>query len=63
MSYRVLAGRAGIALSTLYRIESGQASPTLDMLAKLARTLDVRMVDLLPTDEPKRRRTTRRKRT
>lgn len=63
MSYRVLAERAGIALSTLYRIESGKASPTVDMLAKLAEALGVRVVDLIPTDEPKRRRATRRRRT
>ncbi|MBI2218948.1 MAG: helix-turn-helix transcriptional regulator [Candidatus Rokubacteria bacterium] len=61
MTYRALADQAGIALSTLYRIESGAASPTVAMLEKIARALDVRVIDLIPT-EPKRR-PTRGKRT
>lgn len=45
LTYRELADRAGIALSTLYRIESGTASPTVAMLAKLAKALEINMVD------------------
>jgi transcriptional regulator with XRE-family HTH domain len=55
LSYRDLARRAGIGLSTLYRIESGAASPTVAMLERLAGALDVQVVDFFPT-EPKRTR-------
>jgi transcriptional regulator with XRE-family HTH domain len=61
LSYRELAERAGIALSTLYRIESGAASPTVAMLETLARALRVRVRDLLGA-EPKYRPTWRTKR-
>lgn len=53
ITYRELAERAGIALSTLYRIESGAASPTVVMLEKLGRALGVDVVDFFP---PRRRR-------
>ena len=59
LSYRVLAKRAGIGLSTLYRIESGAASPTVAMLERLAVALDVRIVDFFPT-KPKHTRRARR---
>lgn len=59
MTYRGLATRAGIALSTLYRTESGQASPTVDLLTKLAAALDVDMVDFFPPRN--RRRAVRRR--
>jgi transcriptional regulator with XRE-family HTH domain len=60
LSYRELADRAGIALSTLYRIESGNASPTVLMLEKLAKALEIEVVDFFP---PKRKpwRGTRRR--
>jgi transcriptional regulator with XRE-family HTH domain len=58
MSYRELAERAGIALSTLYRIESGVASPTVAMLEKLARSLEISVTDFFPPE--RRRRSTRR---
>ena len=54
-SVRTLADRAGVSFSTVHRIEAGHLSPTVDMLAKLAEALDVRVVKLIPTDEPKRR--------
>ena len=61
LSYRELAERAGVALSTLYRIESGAASPTVTMLETLAGALAVRVRDLLGP-EPKSRSTRRAKR-
>jgi len=60
-SYRRLAARAGVALSTLYRIESGAASPTVTMLETIAGALGVRVRDLLPP-EPKTRPAWRTKR-
>ena len=54
-SVRGLADRAGVSFSTVHQAEVGRLSPTLDMLAKLSRALIVRVVDLIPTDEPKRR--------
>ena len=60
MSYRDVAKRAGIALSTLYRIESGEASPTVAMLEKLAKALDVDVVDFFPPRHRARRGTRKR---
>jgi len=60
LTYRELAGRAGIALSTLYRIESGTASPTVAMLEKLAKALGISIRNLFP-DERKSRTTKRRR--
>ena len=61
MTYRGLATRAGGALSTPYRIESGQASPTVDLLTKLAAALEIGVRDFFPADRRRRgmRRTTR----
>lgn len=61
LTYRELAGRAGIALSTLYRIESGTASPTVAMLEKLARALGIDLVDFFPPKRKPRRATRRRR--
>lgn len=60
LTYRELADRAGIALSTLYRVESGTASPTVAMLEKLAKALGISARNLLP-DERKSRTTKRRR--
>lgn len=60
LAYRELADRAGIALSTLYRIESGTASPTVAMLEKLARALGIDLVDFFPLKRKPRRGTRRR---
>jgi transcriptional regulator with XRE-family HTH domain len=43
-----LAEKAGVDFSTVHRIEHGRMSPTLDMLTKLAKALDVDIHDLLP---------------
>ena len=59
LSYRELATRAGIALSTLYRIESGAASPTVAMLERLADALEIRMADFLPSEAKRKRRAKR----
>jgi XRE family transcriptional regulator, regulator of sulfur utilization len=56
LSYRNLARRARIGLSTLYRIESGEASPTVAMLEKLAEALGIAVRDFLPVERPARRR-------
>jgi len=60
LTYRQLADRASIALSTLYRIESGAASPTVTMLEKLATALRVDVVDFFPSKRKPRRATGRR---
>lgn len=41
-----LAGRAGIAHSALYYVESHRKVPSLDTLAKIAKGLGVKMKDL-----------------
>ncbi|MDQ4420940.1 helix-turn-helix transcriptional regulator [Sphingobium sp. DEHP117] len=46
-----LAGEADIAMRHLGRIERGEASPTVDMVAKLARALGVSPRDLFGESE------------
>ncbi len=42
-----LAERAGLAMTTVWRIEAGRVEPRLSVLAKLAKALGVRARDLL----------------
>jgi transcriptional regulator with XRE-family HTH domain len=56
---RQLGARAGVQSSTVHRIEAGRISPTVAMLGKLAKALDIRVVDFFPT-EPKRKRRAKR---
>ncbi|HKW92702.1 MAG TPA: helix-turn-helix transcriptional regulator [Methylomirabilota bacterium] len=51
-SLRSLAAKAGVSYVTVVRIEQGTMSPTVDMLAKLARALKVHITDFFP---PKRK--------
>lgn len=55
-----LAGRAGMSVSTLSRLESGKRQASLELLLPLTRQLGVRIDDLLasPTADPRVRRTT-----
>jgi transcriptional regulator with XRE-family HTH domain len=53
-SLRTLAAKAGVSYVTVARIEAGTMSPTVDMLAKLARALKVHIIDLFP--RPRQRR-------
>ena len=53
-SLRTLATKARISYVTVVRIEQGTMSPTVDMLAKLARALKVHITDLFP--RPRQRR-------
>lgn len=58
-----LAGRAGISVSTLSRLESGKRQASLELLLPLTRQLGVRIDDLLETPDPDprvRRRAIRR---
>jgi transcriptional regulator with XRE-family HTH domain len=59
-----LAERAGVSLSTLSRLESGQRRPTLDLLLPLARIYQVTLDDLVgvpvPEDPRVHARATRR---
>jgi transcriptional regulator with XRE-family HTH domain len=54
-SVRHLAERAHVSYPTITRIERGTMSPTVDMLAKLARALKVHITELFPP-KPSRRR-------
>jgi DNA-binding XRE family transcriptional regulator len=54
MSLRALAARAGVAHVTIVRIEAGQMSPTVALLARLARALDLHISDLFPPKRPPR---------
>lgn len=56
LSLRALGARAGVAWSSLHRIEQGTLSPTLSMLEKLGRALDCDVHDLLPARRRRRAR-------
>ena len=47
-SFRALAEIAGVSYVTLSRIESGRISPTVTMLEKLARALEIDLIDFFP---------------
>jgi len=53
-SVRELARRAGVGYVTVVRIENGHVSPTVAMLEKLAKALDIHVTALFPS--PRRRR-------
>jgi transcriptional regulator with XRE-family HTH domain len=58
-SVRELARRAGVGYVTVVRIENGHLSPTVAMLAKLAKALEIGVRDFFPPlrrSKPKRRR-------
>jgi transcriptional regulator with XRE-family HTH domain len=46
-----LAGQAHVALSHLSKLESGDASPGLDLLDRLAKSLGMTVTELLPLPE------------
>jgi transcriptional regulator with XRE-family HTH domain len=56
LSLRALAERAGVGYVTVWRIEHGELSPTVAMLEKLARALDLDVVDFFPRPPTRRRR-------
>jgi len=58
-SVRQLAELAGVGFVTVSRIENGHISPTVTMLEKLAKALDIDVRDFFPASRrstPKRRR-------
>ncbi len=44
-SIQTVADRAGVSRATVFRIESGRSSPTVAILEKLARALNIRVGD------------------
>jgi len=48
-SVRELARRAGVGYVTVVRIENEQMSPTVAMLEKLAKALDIQVRDFFPS--------------
>ena len=48
LSIRELAQRAGVAHVTVIRIEKGRVSPTVEMLGKLAKALNINVRDFFP---------------
>ena len=58
-SLRQLGERAGVSPATLSRIEAGKLSPTVGVLVKLAKALDIHVTALFP---PPQRNATRRER-
>ncbi len=59
MTLENLAGRAGMSVSTLSRLESGKRQASLELLLPLTRQLGIRVDDLLapPTRDPRVHRT------
>ena len=55
-SVRGLAERAGVGFVTVSRIENGHMSPTVEMLEKLARALEIDVRDFFPAGRRKGRR-------
>jgi len=49
-SVRGLAARAGVAFGTVHRIEVGRMSPTVALLEKLAKALDIGVRDFFPIE-------------
>ena len=54
-SVRELARRAGVGYVSVVRIENDQLSPTVAMLEKLAKALDVEVRDFFPSRKRRRR--------
>lgn len=42
--------KSGISKSTLQRIETGETSPTLDSMEKIAKAINVRITDLFESE-------------
>jgi transcriptional regulator with XRE-family HTH domain len=61
-SVRGLAERAGVGFVTVSRIENGHMSPTVEMLEKLAKALDIDVRDFFPPSRRSRRSHRRRRR-
>jgi transcriptional regulator with XRE-family HTH domain len=55
-SVRELARLAGVGYVTVVRIENEQLSPTVAMLEKLARALEIEVRDFFPASKRTRRR-------
>ena len=55
-SVRELAKRAKVGFVTVSRIENGHISPTVAMLEKLAKALEIEVRDFLPPRKRARRR-------
>ena len=52
MTQEALAHRAKVTASYIWRLESGGASPGIDLVDRLARALSTTIADLLPTSAP-----------
>jgi len=59
-SMRRLAGKADVSYVTVARIEHGEMSPTLEMLEKLAKALDIDVRDFFPPSGRSKRSQRRR---
>jgi transcriptional regulator with XRE-family HTH domain len=47
LSIRTLAGKAEVGYVSIFRIEAGQQDPTLSMLRRIAKALDVTVSELI----------------
>ena len=59
-SVRELADRADVHYVTVVNIENGHVSPTVNLLAKLAKALGISVRDLFPVEQKRVRKRRRR---
>jgi transcriptional regulator with XRE-family HTH domain len=59
-SVRELAKRAGVGFVTVSRIENGHVSPTVAMLERLAKALEIEVRDFFPARKQRQARRSRR---
>lgn len=52
MTQAVLAERAEVSVAYIGRLERGEAAPGIDLVARLATALGVKMAELLPESDP-----------
>ncbi len=59
LTLRALAKKANVGYVSIHRIETGKQDPTLSMLIRLAKALNVTVAELIGEGKPARRRVRR----
>ena len=60
LGQRGLADKSGVSYASIARIETGRQDPTVGLLARLAKALNVTLADLIGEGKPARERAGRR---
>ena len=56
LSQRGLADKSGVSYASIARIETGRQDPTVGLLARLAKALNVTVAELIEEGKPARKR-------